>query len=203
MLRGVTQEDEVIAYMEQGYLPIGTSSFTAPHCTWTFLIDLAQEKGADLVLIDATFKKTKTYTSVLFLPQTQTSYTYGSVNAYSRYGSTYGSYSATTTTTSVQAVPVQKEVDIFNQTVMFMRKANFANFFGAILYVPKRVPGVNDDEFFRVTILAILKGSEAERQGLKKGQKVVKINNKEIKTRKDYAQFLNKPNTITSIEVAQ
>jgi hypothetical protein len=30
-LRGVTQEDEVIAYMEEGYLPIGTSSFTAPH----------------------------------------------------------------------------------------------------------------------------------------------------------------------------
>jgi S1-C subfamily serine protease len=155
------------------------------------------------VLIDETFKETKTYTSVLFLPQIQTSYTYGHVNAYSSNGSAYGNYSATTTTTTMQPVSTQKDVDIFNQTVMFMRKADFSDFFGAILYAPKRVPGVNDNEYFGVTILAILRGSEAERKGLKKGQKVVKINNQEIKTRKDYAQFLNNPNTITSIEVAQ
>lgn len=202
-LRGVTKEDELIECMEYGYIPIGTSSFLAPHCSWTFAIALAQEKGADIVLIDEKFKETKKYTSVLFLPSTQTSYTRGTASAYGRNGSAFGTYSGTTTTTSINAVPVEQSVDLYHQTAMFMRKANFADFFGTFLYIPKRVPGEEDNENFRVTILAVVKGSNAEKQGLKRGQVVATINGKSIKTRKDISPFQNNPKSIKSMEVIQ
>lgn len=183
-LRVATTEDDVLDLMEQGYVSIGYSSFTAPYTALSMVVDTARKHSASLALTDIRYKETQKYTSVIFLPSTSTSYAYGNV-------SNGRTFSATTTTTTMSAVPVQRERQIYSHDVMFFKKVDPANDYGVRLFVPKRLPTEKPDEPICVRVLAVLRGSQAERDGIRRGQVVVKVNDVPIGTRKDIAPFLN------------
>lgn len=204
-LRVATTEEDVINLMEEGYLPIGSSSFLSPYNGMTCAVDTAKKHGAQMALFDIKFKETKNYTSVLFLPTTSTSYTYGTVNA-SAYGTggyahAHGHYSGTTTTTTMNAVPVQRSVDIYSHNALFFKKVDPQSFYGIIPFIPKRLPTEKPDAIVPVTILAVLKGSKAEADGFKRGQRIKAINGKKITNRDSVAVYSCSVSFIKSVEV--
>ncbi len=196
-LRPAISENDVLDVLERGYVPFGQSSFEGVHCPWFCAIDCAEEMGADLVLIDEKFKEKESYTSVLFLPTTSTTYSHGSVYG----GGTHAHYSGSSITTSTQAVPIQKTREIYKQTALFFQKLDLKNYYGAILYVPPRLPTDTADTPCVVRVLAVLKGSQAEADGIKRGAMVRGINGRKISVRKDVAAFANNLRSIKSMEV--
>ncbi|MBR4652232.1 MAG: hypothetical protein IKO72_02635 [Kiritimatiellae bacterium] len=206
-LKIATSEEDVINIIEDGYLPIGVSSFWAPYNGMTCAVDTAEKHGAQLILFDIKFKKTKEYTSVLLLPSTSTSYTYGTVNAtaYGRGGTTFGTgtYSGTTSTTTLNAVPVKRSVDIYTHNALYFKKIDPKAFYGIVPFIPRRLPTESADAIVPVTVLGVVHGSKAETDGFKRGQRIIAINGVPISNRKSIAQFSNSITSIKSVEVAQ
>lgn len=207
ILKAVTTEDDVIDLLEDGYVVLGRSSFQGPYTPFSCAVDTAEAHGATLVLLDVRYKESKTYTSVMFLPSYSTSYTQGTGTATAYSGgsttSVFGSYSGTTTTTTMNAVPVQQNQDIYCHDAMFLRKLPSPWTYGAILRVPERLPGEEADARISIVIQAVLHGSKAENDGLRRGQIVAKINGKDIKTRNDVWTFVRNPSLVKKVEVAK
>ena len=195
VLKIATSEEDVINIIEEGYLPIGVSSFLSDYNGMTCAVDTAEKHGAQLVLFDIKFKETKNYTSVLLLPSTSTSYTYGTVGD--------RTYSGTITTTTMNAVPVQRSVDLYNHNALFFKRVDPKAFYGIVPFIPKRLPTESADAIVPVTILGVVHGSQAEADGFKRGQKITAINGTPISNRKSIAPFSNSITTIKSVEVAK
>lgn len=196
-IRTATTEEDVLDLIEDGYVSIGHSSFIAPYTSLSLAVDTAEEKGADLVLIDIRYKSTEQYTSVMYLPSTSTTYASGNVSA----NGISGTYSGSSTTYTLNAVPVQRSRDIYSHDAMFFKKIDISKLYGVSWFVPKRLPTETVDAPIQVRILAVLKGSQAERDGIKRGQIVKTINGVTINTRKDMAPFLDTSVVITKVEV--
>lgn len=194
-LKVATTEDDVLNLLEDGYFPVGYSSFYGPYTPMALAVDTAEDHGACLVLLDIRFKENKQYTSVMYLPSYSTTYNSGTVNAtaFGQGGSVnaYGTYSGTSHTTTMNAVPVQRNVEIYNHDAMYFKKANVSNMYGVQWNVPNRLPTEKIDAPITVRIMAVIHGTKAERDGLKRGQIVKKVNDIAIVTRKDIAPFLN------------
>ena len=207
VLKVATSEKDVVDIIEDGYLPIGVSSFLSEYNGMTCAVDTAEKHGAQLILFDIKFKKTKNYTSILFLPSTSTSYTYGTVNATAHgnrgFAHGTGTYSGTTTTTTMNAVPVQRSVDLYNHNALFFKKVDPKAFYGIVPFIPKRLPTESADAIVPVTILGVVHGSQAEADGFKRGQKITAINGTTISNRKSIAPFSNSITTIKSVEVVK
>lgn len=194
-LKTATTEDAMLNLLEDGYVPVGYSSFYAPYTPMALAIDTAEDHGACLALLDIRFKENKQYTSVMYLPSYSTTYNRGFVNA-TAFGSggvatAYGTYSGTSHTTTLNAVPVQRNVEIYSHDAMFFKKADLSKMYGVRWNVPNRLPTEKADEPIVVRIMAVLHGTQAERDGLKRGQIVKRVNGVDIKTRLDIAPFLN------------
>ena len=200
-IRPVTTENGVLTAMEHGFLPIGTATFTGAHCPWSCAIDVAEEVRADLILMDETFEREGPRPSVIFLPSYSHSYSSGTV--YNTRNTAYNtsSYCASSSTTTLSAVPIEVHVNFFKQSALFMRKGNFSRFYGAILYQPPHLPDEAANAEIPVTILAILRGSQAEKDGLRRGARVARINGSPITTRQSYLPFQKAPQSIRTIEV--
>ena len=128
ILKTVTTENAVIDLIEDGYIPSGHCSFYGPYTPFSCAVDTAEKHGAALVLLDVRFRETKQYTSVMYLPSYSITHSHGTASATAigpggiAYG--YGSYSAVATTTSMNAVPVQRDVDIYNHDAIFFKKVD-------------------------------------------------------------------------------
>lgn len=204
-LKIATTEEDVINLIEEGYVSIGYSSFTAPYTPMSLAVDTAEKHGANLALLDIRFKETQQYTSVIFLPSTSTSYTHGTVtvNAWGSRGPVYGSgsYSGTTTTASLNAVPVQRNRNIYSHDAMFFKKIDASKQYGVHFFVPKRLPTDPPNTPVSVRILAVLHGTQAEKDGIKRGQIVKTINGKPIVTRGDIVGFIDGSSKVLAMEV--
>lgn len=207
VLKLATTEEDIVNIIEDGYLPIGVSSFLSEYNGMTCAVDTAEKHGAQLILFDIKFKETKNYTSVVFLPITSTSYTYGTVNAtaYGNGGFAHGTghYSGTTTTTTMNAVPVRRSVNLYNHNALFFKRIDPREFYGVVPFIPKRLPTEAADAIVPVTILGVVRGSQAEADGFKRGQRITAINGTQIRNRKSIAPFSNSITTIKSVEVAK
>ena len=92
-------------------------------------------------------------------------------------------------------------MEIYDQSAMFLRKGDFEGFYGAVLYVPRLLPDEEPDAEIPVTILAVLQGSQAQKDGFKRGQRVKAVNGKHITTRATIEPFVQDPRSIRSVEV--
>ena len=129
VLRKVIAENDVEKVKQEGYELIGASSFSGPYTPLSCAVDTAREKGASLVLTDIRFKETKQALSMMYVPSYTTIHHYGYDYGwgYGHRGGWYSGYrpfAGTTTVTSMNAVPVQTNVDIYSHEVMFFRRAN-------------------------------------------------------------------------------
>ncbi|MBP5320143.1 MAG: hypothetical protein J6334_04075 [Kiritimatiellae bacterium] len=126
-IRKVLSEDDVPRLVDEGYEMIGVSSFAGPYTPLSCAVDTAREHGASLILTDIRFKETQQKLSLMYVPTYSTyfdhGYDFGPIRG--RRGWYYGHrpYLATTTVTSLNAFPVQTNVDVYSHDVMFFRKA--------------------------------------------------------------------------------
>lgn len=170
-------EAEFKDFIEDGYVFIGSSVFSAPHCPWSCAIDQAKKIKANLVLLRKDFLRSETRTGITFVPSTSYSYSNGSINTFS-YGNVYSNnntysysgtanttYSRTTSTTTMNAVPYSYDVDIFKQQAIFFKKKKpEKSFYGVLIDAPKFLPGDKASDPVKVTVWAVLKNSRAERE---------------------------------------
>ena len=198
LVKLVTTEEDVLDLLEDGYVAIGTSAFVGPYCPMSCAVDVAGKHGASLVLLDIRFKETKQYTSVMYLPSFSTTHHSGSFSTFAG----GGTYSGTSTTTTMNAVPVQKNVDVYLHDAMFFRKIEASYSYGIIWQIPTRLPTEKPDDPIILRTLAVRHGSEAERAGIKRGQIVKSINGKPLRTRSDIEFYCKNDAEIQSVEVA-
>ena len=99
------------------------------------------------------------------------------------------------------AVPAQGTVEVYDHDAMFFKKIDPSSVYGVYWNIPKRLPTEEDDAPIRVRILAVLHGSQAERDGIKHGQFVKAINGIAIKTRDDIIPYMNQMERIKKMEV--
>ena len=198
LVKLATTEEDVLDLLEDGYVAIGTSAFVGPYCPMSCAIDVAEKHGASLVLLDIRFKETKQYTSVMYLPSFSTTRHSGSFNTFAG----GGTYSGTSTTTTMNAVPVQRDVDTYLHDAMFFRKIEASYSYGIIWQIPARLPTEKPDDQIIVRTLAVRHGSAAKRAGIKRGQIVKSINGKPVRTRNDIEFYCRNDAEIKSVEVA-
>jgi hypothetical protein len=109
------------------FWPVGYSSFNGEMGTQADIIDQARNVGASLVLVNSQFAETRTITTPLFVPTTQTTTYSGTTN-----GSIYGNnglnanYNSNAnglaTTTGTTVVPMTRYQQRFNQQALFFVK---------------------------------------------------------------------------------
>ena len=99
------------------------------------------------------------------------------------------------------AVPVQGNADVYDHDAMFFKKIDASNVYGVFWDVPKRFPSGSEDAPIQVRILAVLHGSQAEKDGIRRGQIVKSINGTAVKTRADVIPYVNKKERIKKMEV--
>ena len=108
--------------------------------------------------------------------------------------------SALPATARVNAAPAKRDADIYDHDVMFFKKMDTSNLYGVYWDVPRRLPAETAKSPVTVRILAVLHGSQAERDGVKRGQVVKAINGVAIKTRADIAPYVNRETCIKTLE---
>lgn len=128
-------KERVLEYKNKGYIVLGAAHLAGEWKPRTWAIKAAKEKGATLVILSSQFSGTREHSYVTAVPQVQTTYHTGSVNASTyttgRVGgyngvnynaSTLGhaSYSGTSTTIGTSYFQSSYETVLFDQTAVFL-----------------------------------------------------------------------------------
>lgn len=101
----------------------------------------------------------------------------------------------------MNAVSVRQGVDVYDHDAMFFKKMDTSSLYGVYWDVPRRLPSETAESPVTVRVLAVLHGSQAEKDGIKRGQVVKAINGVAIRTRADIAPYVNKRACIEKLEV--
>ena len=109
--------------------------------------------------------------------------------------------SALSATARMNAAPAKRNADIYDHDVMFFKKMDTSSLYGVYWDVPRRLPTETAESPITVRILAVLHGSPAEKDGIKRGQVVKAINGVAIKTRADIAPYVKRETCIKTLEV--
>lgn len=112
-------ERDVKIAISKGYRPIGESSFNGEIESEQAVVNQAKSVGAVLVLVNSKFTESRTITTPLFLPNSQTTYNSGSV--YGTYGG--ANYSGTSTTYGTTVVPITTHQQRYDQTAVYFVKS--------------------------------------------------------------------------------
>ncbi len=105
------------------------------------------------------------------------------------------------TTVEMKEAPDQQGVEVYDHDAMFFKKIDTSNLYGVYWDIPKRLPLEKADAPITVRILAVLHGSQAEKDGVKRGQIVKAINGVAIKTRADIAPYVDKKECVKKLDV--
>ena len=113
-------DKKIKEFEKQGYIVLGTSSFSSEYEPFSKAIQTAKEKGATVVILNSDVSGTQTKTNTVATPQTNTTYHHGYVNSWN---SPYSaSYSGVSTTHSTQYYSYNYNVTVFNQVAYFLAK---------------------------------------------------------------------------------
>ena len=105
-------------------------------------------------------------------------------------------------TARMNAAPAKRNADVYDHDVMFFKKMDTSSLYGVYWDVPRRLPTETAESPVTVRILAVLHGSQAEKDGIKRGQVVKAINGVAIKTRADIVPYVLRQECIKKLEVA-
>ena len=171
---------------DDNYVLIGKSSFYDNYIPRTFAIDCAKKHGASLVAFELGNAEIVEYDSIDYVPTTSTTYFYGDVQG-------------TATTHGSVPVPVKKHEICFSQTAYFFAEREYNNSFGISFQLPENVPGNKNTT---VRVLAVKKGSQAEKLGIKKNDIVKTINGETVSSPDVVLPYIKGTKTINTIKVS-
>jgi hypothetical protein len=107
-----------LSLVSKGYMRIGHSSFNGVMQNLDDAKTQAKRLRALLVLVWSDYTATQTSTTPLYMPTTSTTYGSGTVTA----GSTFGTYSESSTTYGGTYVPVTRQYRLYDQGAMYFVK---------------------------------------------------------------------------------
>ena len=186
---------ELETYLNRGYVEVGRSAFNGPWASRTLAIDCARSCGASLVLVVAGDEDVRTETMVVSMPVYARTYDHGFVDG----PRGYRYYSGSSTTHA--SVPVRQDYRraYYNQSAVFLARRRDKSPFGLSFKLPKCLPG---KEVGAILIDGVVPGSPAAARGIKRGDKLMKINGKPVRTEDDLLPFVRNGETIRSVEVS-
>jgi hypothetical protein len=111
------------------YIPIGYSSFNGKYEDESMVKAQAKRVGATVVLVNSQYTNTQTSTAPLFIPNSSTTYSSGSVYG----GGIYGGYSGSSTTYGTTVVPITTQQRRYDQTAVFFVKSTKKLKFGVFI----------------------------------------------------------------------
>ena len=122
-------EKDIRILRSKMYIPIGYSSFNGKYEDESKVKSQAKRVGATVVLVNSQYTNTQTTTSPLFIPNSSTTYSSGSVYG----GGIYGGYSGTSTTYGTTVVPITTQQRRYDQTAVFFVKSTKKLKFGVFI----------------------------------------------------------------------
>lgn len=118
VFRSSDMRRDILIARSRGYVPVGQSSFNGEMESEDAVVAQARRLGAVLALVESSFTGTQSVTTPLFLPNTQTTYSSGTVTGL--YGS--ANYSGTSTTYGSTVVPITTQQQRHDQTAVYFVK---------------------------------------------------------------------------------
>lgn len=179
------------------YVLIGQSDFWGSYVPWTFAIDCAKNHGASLVAVAVIDSKTVEYDSVAYVPTHSTTFHSGSVYNFNRPYGGLTNYNGTSTTFSSTPVPVKRQTTYLHQAGYFFVELKKEELFGITFGTQDYIPGNNDP----VRVYSVLKGSRAEKKGIKENDIIKSINGKVISSPEDVLPYVKGDEKIKDVEV--
>lgn len=173
------------------YIPIGYSSFNGKYEDENMVKAQAKRVGATVVLVNSKYTNTQTTTSPLFIPNSSTTYTSGSVYG----GGIYGGYSGTSTTYGSTVVPITKQQRRYNQTAVFFVKSTKKLKFGVF------INNLNDTQRRQLerntgaVIEIVVEGSPAFYSNVLPGDILIKVNGIEVRDAQHAMKLMSHINT--------
>jgi membrane-associated protease RseP (regulator of RpoE activity) len=164
---------------EQGYGPIGASSFVAPPKNQNGALDRAKKVGAAVVIVGSKYQSTVTGVAPVTTPTTSTAFSNGTASAYGAGGSAFGTYSGTTTTYGTQTEYVPYSVDRYDQWAVYfapLARRGFGALVNPMTDEQRRATGTNRG----LQILALRKGSPAYEADILPGDLLLKLGDKDV-----------------------
>lgn len=186
--------------MSEGWVVVGQSGFNGMHNPWSKAIDLAKEKGADLIVLCENYSGMGERSAVVLDTVYVHTYEFGNVNVWRHGRYQPRPYSGFSTAAVTQERQVAIPVRLYDQSAVFMRRDTTIGKFGLVLSYKPRTPDVPLSASVDVQVGIVVKNSPAAKQGIRSGQKVTKINGISVKTYADLARALGADEKIVSAE---
>lgn len=184
--------------ISEGWIVLGQSGFKGMHNPWSKAIEVAEENGADLIVLCENFAEMGERDAVAVDTVYVHTHEFGNVNIWRRGRVRSRPYSTFSTTAVSQARNIKIPVRFYDQSAVFMRRDTTIGKFGLVLSYKPRTPDVPESAPVEVLVAAVVKNTPAFRQGIVKGQKVVEINGHTIKTYAELAAALGEDEKILS-----
>lgn len=124
LVTGTTFDQDYERMFQDGYLPLGHSSFNGAEVSEDGALVQAKLVGADAIILYRSYTNTRTGTTTLTTPTSQTSYHSGTVYG----GGISGGYSGTSTTYGTQTTYIPYSVDRYDYGVSYWRRARQGGF---------------------------------------------------------------------------
>ena len=194
----ITKKQLTQLMQDDSYVLIGKSEFKDFYFPRTYAIDCAKQHGASLIAVECGKPEIIEYDSIDYIPTTSTTYHSGSIYDSSYFGNYYN-YSGTSTTYGSTPVAVKRHKTYFPQTGYFFAKRKNKNSFGITFKLPENIPGSNDTS---VRVLSVRKGSQADKNGIRKNDIVKSINGNAITSPNDVQPYIDGTETIKTIKVS-
>jgi hypothetical protein len=185
-------EQDQLALMRRGYLPIGQAAFNAAanKVTEAQLREQARKVGAHVVLVASKYTHTMSGVVPLVMPQTTTSYSTGTATAYGPGGvvNVYGS--GTTTTYGTQTMMMPYAVTHADFSALFLAKTR-----GRVGIIPQPVDDATRKRLETnagIQVLVVAEDSPAFQADVLSGDVVLAVGGDTVQSVENYYQLLNK-----------
>jgi len=178
--------------MSKHYVVIGYSSFNGGYEDQDAIITQAKSVGATVVLSNSKFTNTATTTSMLVLPNNQTTYHSGYVSSRSLgYGNLNSTYSGTSTTYGTTSVPVTSSQNRYDQTAIYLIRSTAKPRIGVICedLSPEQRSEIGRNTGIVVTI--VKENTPAFAANLLMGDIIIAIDGREVEGREHATRLFN------------
>ena len=173
------------------YIPIGYSSFNGKYEDESKVKAQAKRVGATVVLVNSQYTNTQTTTSPLFIPNSSTTYSSGSVYG----GGIYGGYSGTSTTYGSTVVPITTQQRRYDQTAVFFVKSTKKPKFGVSIHNLNDVHRRDLERNTGAVIEIVVEKSPAFYANVLPGDVLIKINGVDVRDAAHAMKLMTQINT--------
>jgi len=171
--------DDTRRFYEDGYGPVGQSSFVGPVENQAGAIAQAKKLGAAFAVVWSKYQSTASGAVPFTTTTPQTTYTSGTMSAYGAGGTVNGNYSGTSTTYNSQTTMIPYSVDRYDQVAVYFKpleRRGFGASMGSLSPQQRQQIGTNKG----VLVLAVRKGSPAFMADILPGDIVLSINEQAV-----------------------